>query len=122
MTTATQIDTRLTPAAAAFIGRFLRFATGPKAGFQLKVTPGGCSGFATEFDLVASPRAGNLLWEFEGLRIFLDPASCKVLEGATLDFMETLAHTGFVVRTPGATQTACDSSANLVSIHSLMRG
>lgn|SRR5664280_31433 len=121
MTTATEINTRLTPATEAFIRRFLRFAEEPEAGFQFKVTPGGCSGFATQFDLVAGPRAEDVVWEHEGLRIYLDRESRKLLDGATVDFTETLMHTGFVISIPGVTQAACDSTSKLVTIESLAR-
>lgn len=121
MTTATEINTRLTPATEAFIRRFLRYAEGPEAGFQFKVTPGGCSGFATQFDLASSPGAEDVVWEHEGLRIYLDRESCKLLDGATVDFTETLTHTGFVISIPGVTQAACDSTSKLVLIESLVR-
>lgn len=121
MTTATEINTRLTPATKAFIRRFLRFAEEPEAGFQFKVTRGGCSGFATEFDLASSPRTEDVVWEHEGLRIYLDPESCKLLDGAIVDFSETLTHTGFVISIPGVTQAVCDSTSKLVPIESLVR-
>jgi iron-sulfur cluster assembly protein len=118
---ATQLNTQLTPAAESFIRRIFRFVTGPEAGFQLKVAPGGCSGFATAFDLVGKPEAGDFVWEYEGLRIFLASESRKFLDGATLDFVETLSHTGFVVSTKGAAPTACASLSKLVSIESMSR-
>jgi iron-sulfur cluster assembly protein len=118
---ATQIDPRMTPAAAAFIRRLCRFAAGPEAGFQLKVAPGGCSGFATAFDLVTGPEAGDFIWEHEGLRIFLDAESRKLLDGATVDYRESLSQTGFVVTTQAATPVACGSASNLVSVESLVR-
>jgi iron-sulfur cluster assembly accessory protein len=122
MAQATQMSTHLTPAATVFIRRMCRFAAGPEAGFQLKVAPGGCSGFATAFDLVGSPEADDFVWEHAGLRIFLDCKSRKFLDGVTLDFVETLSHTGFVVRTNGHTPASCASFTKLVSIESLVRG
>jgi iron-sulfur cluster assembly accessory protein len=122
MTEATEIGTQLTPAAKAFIRRMSRFAAGAEAGFRLVVAPGGCSGFATTFDLVSRPEAGDFVWECESLRIFLGPESRRFLDGATVDFLETLAHTGFVVRTNGATPAACGSLSKLVSIESLVGG
>jgi iron-sulfur cluster assembly accessory protein len=121
MNMATQLNMQLTPAAASFIRRIFRFVAGPEAGFQLKVAPGGCSGFATAFDLVGRPDAGDFVWEYEGLRIFLASESRKHLEGATLDFVESLAHTGFVVKTKGAAPAACSPSSNLAPIESLVR-
>lgn len=121
MATTIQIDTQLTPPAANFIRRFMRFAVGQEAGFQLRVAPGGCSGYSTTFDLVSAPKEGDVAWVVDGLRIYLDEASRKLLEGATVDFIETLAQTGFAIKTAGPAPAACDSSSNMVSLASLMR-
>jgi iron-sulfur cluster assembly protein len=121
MTTATQVNTQLTPAAETFIRRFLRFAAESEAGFRLKVALGGCSGYATEFDLVGGPDAGDCVWEYEGLRIYLAAGSRKILDGATVDFVEDSSHTGLVIRTKGVAPAACGPLPKLVQIESLMR-
>lgn len=121
MPAAIQVDTQLTPAAEAFIRRLFRFAAGPEAGFRLKVAPGGCTGLATEFDLVNSPDAGDFVWEHEGLRIFVAAGSRKLLDGATVDFVESRSHTGFVIRTKGAAPAACTPHSSLVTVESLTR-
>jgi iron-sulfur cluster assembly protein len=118
----TQISTQLTPAAKAFIRRMCRFLAGPEAGFQLNVAPGGCSGFATSFDLAARPEAGDFVWECEDLRIFIASESRRFLDGATVDFVETLSHTGFVIKTEGLVPAACAPLSKLVSVESLIRG
>ena len=116
MPTATHIDTQFTPEAEAFIRRLYRFVAGPEAGFQLKVAPGGCSGFTVEFDLVETPEAGDFIWQFRGLRVFLDLESCRLLKGATVDFVESRSQTGLVVQTSGAIPAACGSASQLVTI------
>src|ERR1035438_6418254 len=121
MTAATEVNTQLTPAAEAFIRRLCRFAAGPEAGFRLKVARGGCSGFAAEFHLVGEPAAGDFIWEYDGLRIFLDAGSRKLLEDATVDFRETLSQVGFVITTPGGTPEACGAASRLVSIEPTVR-
>jgi len=115
-----EMNTRVTLAAEAFIRRMVRFATGPMPGFKLKVSPGGCSGLAAEFDLAAEVGANELIWEHQGLRIFLDAKSQQLLDGATVDFAETFAHTGLVVRALNEDATVCSSSSNLVSLQSLV--
>ena len=121
MTPATQIDTQMTPSAEAFIRRLYRFATGSQAGFQLKVAKGGCSGFATEFDLAGGPEAGDFVWEHNGLRIFLNAESRLLLDGATVDFSEGLSQAGFHITTKAGTPAACGSASNMVSVASLVR-
>jgi iron-sulfur cluster assembly protein len=116
MTQRTEINATLSPAAEKFIRRMMRFANGPEAGFRLKVARGGCSGLAAEFDLQAAPGAGEAVWETAGMRIFLGAESRLLLNGATIDFVETLSHTGFVFTTPGASGSACSSEPKLVSI------
>jgi iron-sulfur cluster assembly accessory protein len=122
MAQTTEIRTQLTPAAKAFIRRMCRFAVGPEAGFQLKVSPGGCSGLATAFDLVAKPEVGDFIWECEGLRIFLGSQSRRFLDGATVHFVETLSHTGFVIETQEPAPGACSTLPKLVPVESLVRG
>jgi iron-sulfur cluster assembly accessory protein len=119
-------NTTLTAAAEKFIRRMMRFTTSEKSGFRLKVAPGGCSGFAVTFDVVAEPDPKELVWTPSGLRIFLDPSSCLLLDGATVDFTETLANTGFVVTTQNPAGACCSSAPKsqaptLVSIGSSTR-
>lgn len=120
------MDTTLMPAAEKFIRRMLRFGAGPKAGFRLKVAPGGCAGLAAEFDVEAEPKPDDVVWEHAGLRIFLDAKSRLSLNGVTVDFAETLSHTGFVfARQGGARQggtlAACFPASALVPVDALVR-
>ena len=48
----------VTPAAAKFIRRMVKFSDHPAGGFRLSVTPGGCSGYSSEFTVQAAPLAG----------------------------------------------------------------
>jgi len=62
----------ITPAAAKFINRIVRFSGMPAgAGLRLAVTPGGCSGYSSEFSPEAAPAAGEQLLEVGGVRLFL---------------------------------------------------
>ena len=54
----------ITPAAAKFINRIVRFSGLPAgAGLRLAVTPGGCSGYSSEFSAEAAPQGGEQLLE-----------------------------------------------------------
>lgn len=111
----------LTPAAEGFIRRMMRFTRDPRSGFRLKVRPGGCSGFAVEFDLADQPGAKETTWEYSGLRIFLDSSSMLLLDGATVDFRESLAQSGFVVTAAAGAAATCSSATTLVPVGSLIR-
>ena len=116
-----QITMELTPAAEKFIRRMMRCASDASSGFRLKVRPGGCSGLAVEFDLAAEPGANEIVWKKSELRILLDTASCLLLDGAIVDFMDSRSLTGFVITTPGKTAQACSPASTLVPVDALVR-
>jgi iron-sulfur cluster assembly accessory protein len=116
-----QITMELTPAAEKFISRMMRCGTDTNPGFKLKVRPGGCSGLAVEFDPAAEPGVNEVVWIHSELRIFLDNASCLLLKGAIVDFIDSRSHTGFVVTTPGGTAQACAPASTLVPVDAIVR-
>jgi iron-sulfur cluster assembly accessory protein len=111
MTEQVKVNVEITPTAEKFIRRMMRFAKGPGSTFRLNVTPGGCSGYAVAFDVLDAPGEGELVWEQSGMRLCSDQKSCALLEGAVLNFVETLAQTGFVVTTPGKAAECCSSTS-----------
>jgi iron-sulfur cluster assembly accessory protein len=112
----------LTVAAEQFIRRMMRFAPGATAGFRMRVSPGGCSGLSVTFDLASEQGQNEALWTPSGLRIFFDPASSLLLDGAVVDFVETRSHTGFTVTIKATAGQSCSQDATLVPIGSLVRG
>jgi iron-sulfur cluster assembly accessory protein len=116
-----KITMELTPAAEKFIRRMMRCASDANSGFRLEVRPGGCSGLAVEFDLAAKPGMNEFVWKHSDLRIFLDNASCLLLNGSVVDFIDSRSVTGFVVTTPGGTAQACSTASTLVPVDALVR-
>jgi iron-sulfur cluster assembly accessory protein len=104
----------VTPAAAKFIGRLLRFDGGPGSGLRLKVTPGGCSGLAAEFNVAPAPAAGEQAVTSGGVTLFLGAESRLLLDGVTIDFQDTPLQTGFVFRDPK--QVSCGQAPTLVGL------
>lgn len=101
----------ITPKAQKFI-RFMVLADGgPRAGFSLAVTPGGCSGLNSEIAVRASPGEGEAALEVAGIKLFLNAESRILLDGATIDFTDSAAKTGLVFIT--AKPTVCASSLGL---------
>jgi iron-sulfur cluster assembly accessory protein len=111
----------VTPAAEKFIRRMVRCSSNPDSGFRLKVRPGGCSGLAVEFDLANEPAKGEEVWMHSGLRIFLDSASCLLLNGSIVDFVESRSLAGFVVTTPGVAAQSCSPASTLIPADMLIR-
>ncbi len=100
----------VTTAAEKFIRRMLRFNGTGGSGFRLAVTAGGCSGLAAEFDVEASPRAGDVVFEHKDLRLFLPAESRLLLDGVTVDFAETPTSSGFVFHDPKTANCGCKST------------
>jgi iron-sulfur cluster assembly accessory protein len=101
----------LTPAAAKFINRIVRFSgLGAGAGLRLAVTPGGCSGYSSEFSAEAAPAAGEQLLEVGGVRLFLAAESRLMLNGITIDFVETATTSGLSFIDPNKEACACSSA------------
>lgn len=101
----------LTPAAQKFIGRVLRFSGLPAgAGFRLLVSPGGCSGYASEFSAEPAPREGEQVFEVSGLKLFLPAESRLLLDGVTIDFTETATQSGLSFINPKQQACGCGSA------------
>ena len=80
----------LTPAAATFMKRMIRFGGGSAdSGFRLSVKPGGCSGFDSQFSIEGAPSEGDSVIEQQGVRLFLTAPSCELLRGYVVDFVES---------------------------------
>lgn len=95
----------LTAAAEKFIRRLLRFDGGPGSGLRLKVIPGGCSGLAANFSVEGTPSQDEQAFAFNGVTLFLAAESRLLLDGVTIDFVDTPLQTGFVFHDPK--QVAC---------------
>lgn len=93
----------LTPAAATYMRRMVRFGEGTAdCGFRLTVKAGGCSGFDSSFTIEAAPQADDTVVEQHGARLFLTKASCELLRGFTIDFAESRLDGGLTFTNPGA--------------------
>lgn len=101
----------ITPAAAKFINRVVRFSGLPAgAGLRLSVTPGGCSGYNSEFSAEAAPQGGEQVLETGGVRLFLGAESRLMLNGITVDFVETPTQSGLTFTDPNKAACACSSA------------
>lgn len=72
------------------------------AGLRLGVLGGGCSGLSYQFKFDTKPRPTDRIFEFDGVRVFVDPKSIIYLNGMTLDYKETLMQSGFEFENPNA--------------------
>ncbi len=81
--------------------------------FRVFVEGGGCSGFRYAF-VFDDRNENDQTWVQEGVEVAIDPISLQYLRGATVDFVEDLRGSGFVVNNPNARGTCgCGSSFNV---------
>jgi len=100
----------LTPAAADRIG-LIAGKQGKPAILRLSVEGGGCSGFQYKFDLADAAEAGDSVSETGGVKLVVDPVSLELIEGSTVDFVESLGGAAFKVENPqAASGCGCGSS------------
>jgi iron-sulfur cluster assembly protein len=82
-----------------------------EGGLRLGVMGGGCSGLSYSIKFDTHPRERDRIYEFDGVRIFVDPKSFIYLHGMTLDYEETLMRQGFNFINPNSTRSCgCGSS------------
>jgi len=100
----------LTPAAADRVG-LIASKQGKPAILRLSVEGGGCSGFQYKFDLVDTTDADDSVSETAGVKLVVDPVSLDLVEGSTVDFIESLGGAAFKVENPqAASGCGCGSS------------
>jgi iron-sulfur cluster assembly protein len=82
-----------------------------EGGLRLGVMGGGCSGLSYSIRFDSQPRERDRIFEFDGVRVFVDPKSFIYLHGMTLDYEETLMRQGFNFINPNSTRSCgCGSS------------
>jgi iron-sulfur cluster assembly protein len=84
---------------------------GVTGGLRLGVLGGGCSGLSYQFKFDPKPRPTDNVFEFEDIKVFVDPKSMVFLDGMTLDWKDSLIHSGFEFDNPHATKSCgCGTS------------
>ena len=74
--------------------------------FRVYVTGGGCSGFQYGFKFDESPASDDDIISFSAFSILLDSLSYPYLYGSSLDYVEDLSGSKFIVTNPNA-KTTC---------------
>lgn len=87
-------------------------AEGDEALFlRVAVRPGGCSGFTYEMFFDTEKADDDVVREYGPIQVAVDPMSAQLLDGATLDYKDSLMEGGFSIDNPNASRTCgCGSS------------
>jgi len=101
----------VTEAAAGKIRELLTEEGKTESGLRVFVQGGGCSGFQYGLMIEEGGGVGDMQFESNGVKLFVDPVSISYLRGAEVDFVDTITGGGFTIKNPNATSTCgCGSS------------
>jgi iron-sulfur cluster assembly protein len=83
------------------------------AGFGLRygLQGGGCSGYTYLMEFEEAPQPDDEIFDFDGVRVFMNPLHIEYLRGSTIDYSDTLIGAGFQIKNPNVKrQCGCGSS------------
>ncbi|MDC1081474.1 iron-sulfur cluster insertion protein ErpA [Gammaproteobacteria bacterium] len=92
----------LTDSASARINNVMNANSKLGSRFRVYVTGGGCSGFQYGFKFDSEVAFDDDVIEFGNFSVLLDSMSYPYLYGSTLDFVENLSGSKFVINNPNA--------------------
>jgi len=101
----------ITPNAVKKIKEIMAQQNPVPAGLRMGVVGGGCSGFSYSMSFENAAGMMDKQYEIDGLKIFVDGTSSMYLQGAQVDYVESIEGAGFKFENPNATRTCgCGSS------------
>ena len=78
---------------------------------RVAVQPGGCSGLIYQLYFDERYLDGDKTVDFDGVEVIVDDMSVPYLDGATIDFKDTISEQGFTIDNPNAAGScACGDS------------
>jgi iron-sulfur cluster assembly protein len=105
---------QLTETAVTKVNEILNMQEPKPAGLRISVVGGGCSGFSYSMAFENQPNMLDKTYKFGDLKVFIDQASMLYLDGAEVDYVETLEGSGFKFNNPQVKSTCgCGSSFNV---------
>lgn len=106
-----QKTVELTESAVAKVGELIAAEDEQDLALRVAVRPGGCSGFSYEMYFDAEVDDADIVEEFGGVRVLVDPQSAEMVRGSTLDYKEGLMGAGFAIDNPNVTRSCgCGNS------------
>jgi iron-sulfur cluster assembly protein len=99
------IDTQLitlSEDAAGKLREMIEKKANPGLALRVWVQPGGCSGFSYGMALDDAPLNDDVVSEVSGLKVIVDAYSAQHLQGAKVDYVDSLMGAGFTVLNPNA--------------------
>lgn len=108
----TVIPITLTPPAANAVKQVMTQKNLQGYALRLYISGGGCSGYQYGLALDNNFRPEDSIIETDGIKLIVDEVSIKYLQGATVDYVEGEAETGFKIDNPNAVSSCgCGQSS-----------
>lgn len=96
---------KLTPKAVEMAKQALIKRGTPDASLRLGVRGGGCSGVQYAVEFSDKVRRRDNVYDFDGLRVLVDPKSLVYLRDSVLDYEVELMQHGFCFKNPNETSS-----------------
>jgi iron-sulfur cluster assembly accessory protein len=69
-------------------------------GLRFGLQGGGCSGYTYQLEFEESPQPDDEVFDFDGVRVFMNPLHIEYLRGSVIDFRDELIGAGFHIENP----------------------
>ena len=101
----------VTPSAVEVIRNLLQQRNIPNHSLRVFVSGGGCSGMQYGMAFEESPKEFDKVVAMDGVSLIVDSTSLMYLQGATIDYVDSLMGGGFRIENPNAVSSCgCGSS------------
>ena len=97
-----EVAVRLTEAAIQQVKAVIKAQGFEGYFFSIRVVPAGCSGLGYDLNLVKESKAGDSVWEQDGVKIATDAMSSQYLAGTEIDYVSAITGSGFKFNNPNA--------------------
>ena len=91
----------LTAIAAAKVKEFIRQEGKPSLGLRVSVEKDACGCASYALELKDKARKADIVWEEQGVKIFIDSRSAETLQGSEIDYIDGSKGSGFKINSPG---------------------
>jgi iron-sulfur cluster assembly protein len=96
----------LTASAAAKVKQLMaEEPEGEAAVLRVAIQGGGCSGFQYGLGFDRGAQEGDHELELHGVQVVVDPFSAPYLQGAEIDYIDSIQAAGFAINNPNATSS-----------------
>ena len=103
----------ITESAARRVSAYLE-KRGQGVGLRLGVKSTGCSGYSYVINYADSVDGEDVVFEDRGVKIVVDPAALKLIDGTEVDFVKNGLNEAFSFKNPNVTgECGCGESFNI---------